>query len=221
MASENNITRRTIEINKPMTPLEKRILDISFKHKLSHIGSNIISVNVIDKIFQVKKSDEPFILSNGHAGLALYVVLEKYGYGDAEELYLKHGTHPNRDLEHHIFATTGSLGHGIGIAVGMAIADKNKSVYVLMSDGECAEGSVWEALRVAGDLRMENLRVAVIANGWGAYGKVDVNDLDRRLNTFYPTMVVRANLYSYPGFLQGQAGHYVTMNEEEYKEALQ
>ena len=49
-------------------------------------------------IFQAKKKEEPFILSNGHAGLALYVVLEKWGYAHAEELFDKHGVHPNRDI---------------------------------------------------------------------------------------------------------------------------
>ncbi len=203
-----------------MNELEKRIIDISYKKHLSHIGSCLVAVNVINTIFQVKTSRDPFILSNGHAGLALYVVLEKYGYGNAEELFDKHGVHPNRDVEHHIFASAGSLGHGIGIALGLALADKSRPVYVLLSDGECAEGSVWEALRLAGDLRIENFRVAVVANGWGAYGQIDINDLDRRLNTFYPVMVVRANLYSYPDWIQGQAAHYVTMTEEQYKEVL-
>ena len=198
--------------------LEQRVLEISYKKKLSHIGSCLIAVNVIDAIFQVKKSSEPFILSNGHAGLALYVVLENYKYGNAEELFDIHGVHPNRDQEHRVDASTGSLGHGIGIAVGMALADKTRNVYVLMSDGECAEGSVWESLRIAGDLRLENLRVAVIANGWGAYGKIDVSDLDTRLNVFYPTMVTRTNLYAYPNWLQGQEGHYHVMSDEDYKE---
>ena len=201
-----------------MNDLEKRILSISFRHKLSHIGSSLISVNVIDKIFMTKKSSDPFILSNGHAGLALYCVLEKYGYGDAEELFKKHGVHPNRDVKHGIYTSTGSLGHGIGIALGMALADKTQIVYVLLSDGECAEGSVWEALRLAGDLRIENLRVAVVANGWGAYGAIDVEDLDRRINTFYPTLVVKCNLFHLPDFMQGQQAHYVIMTDEQYKE---
>jgi len=94
-----------------MNDLQKRIIEISHKHKLSHLSSCLASVNVIDKIYSVKKEDEPFILSNGHAALALYVVLEKYGLTmcggkkkvNAEELYLKHGTHPNRDLENGIW----------------------------------------------------------------------------------------------------------------------
>jgi transketolase N-terminal domain/subunit len=60
--------------------LEKRILEISYKNKLSHLSSNLTAVNIIDEIYCIKGNTNPFILSSGHAGLALYVVLEKY-YG--------------------------------------------------------------------------------------------------------------------------------------------
>jgi len=203
-----------------MNELYKRIIDISYKYKLSHISSCLTSVEIIDKIYSVKKHDEPFILSNGHAALALYVILEKYYFKDAEALYLKHGTHPNRDLDDKIYASTGSLGHGIGIAVGMAIADKTKNVYVLLSDGECTEGSVWEALRIAGEQRLENLRVTVNANGHGAYSLIDTDTLDTRLQMFYPTLVVKTNLLQFPGWLNGIEGHYHILNDEEYKELI-
>ena len=176
-----------------------------------------MAVHIIDKIFTVKKPSDPFILSAGHAGLALYVVLEKFDYGNAEKLWKKHGTHPNRDMEHGIWASTGSLGHGIGIAVGMAMADPKQNVYVLMSDGECAEGSVWEALRIASDNRLENLRITVYANGYSAYGKVDVDMLDTRLQMFYPTLVVRTNIFALPDYLQGLDGHYAILTKEQYE----
>lgn len=198
--------------------LKKRILDISYKHKLSHIGSCLVAIDVLDRIYSVKKKEEPFILSNGHAGLALYVILEKYEGQDAEQLYLKHGTHPNRDLKAGIWASTGSLGHGIGIAVGMALANPERTVYVTISDGECAEGSVWEALAVARKYQIENLRVTLIANGYSAYDKVDIDDLDIRINSFYPTMLVRTNMFSYPDWLQGLRAHYQVMSEGQYKE---
>lgn len=201
-----------------MNILEKRILEISYKLKLSHIGSCLVSANIIDKMFQVKKKDEPFILSNGHAGLALYVCLEKWEFKDAEELAKKHGTHPNRDLEDRIDCSTGSLGQGLPIAVGMALADRSKLVYCLISDGEAAEGSIWEALRIAADLRLENLRLACVANGYGGYSKIDVDDLDTRLNAFYPTMVFRVNLFGMPDWIQGLKGHYCVMTDEQYKE---
>ena len=195
-----------------------RVLEISHKHKLSHISSCLTSLGIIEKIYEAKKHDEPFILSNGHAAISLYVMIEKYYFKNAEELYLKHGTHPNRDLQDKIYASTGSLGHGIGIAVGMAIADKTKNVYVLLSDGELAEGSVWEALRIAGELRLENLRVTVNANGLGAYSILDVELLDTRLQMFYPTLVVKTNLNQFPAYLNGIGGHYHVLTDEQYEE---
>ena len=198
--------------------LKRRILSISYKHKLSHIGSCLTSVDLIDHIYKTKKKDEPFILSNGHAGLALYVVLEKFEGKDAEKLWKKHGTHPCRNLKDGIYCSTGSLGQGLTVAVGMAMADRSRNVYVLTSDGEMAEGSSWEALRLASELRLENLRVTVVANGLSAYGNVDVDALDMRMQYFYPSLVVKTNLFSYPAWLQGLAGHYVVMNKEQYEE---
>jgi transketolase len=200
--------------------LEKRILTISHKHKLSHIGSCLIANGPIESIYKVKKPDEPFILSAGHAALALYCNLEQWGFGDAEKLYKKHGTHPNRDMKDGIWASTGSLGHGVGIGVGMAIANRKRLVYILMTDGECSEGSVWEALRVASDLKLENIRLAVVCNGYGAYGKIDVDLLEQRLLMFYPCIVIKANLFNYPDWLQGQQGHYIIMNDEQAKEVI-
>ena len=201
-----------------MSFLENRILEISKKHNLSHIGSCLIASGPIEATYKVKKPDEPFILSNGHAALALYCVLEAWGFGDAEELYKKHGTHPNRDPNHGIWASTGSLGHGIGIAVGMAVSDRKRLVYVMVSDGECAEGSLWEALRIATEQRLENLRIIVLCNGYGGFGKIEIESLEERLKLFYPCVVVKANLFNYPDWMQGQDGHYVVMSDEQYKE---
>jgi len=203
-----------------MNALEKRIIDISRKYNLSHIGSCLTSVNIIDGIYSVKKKNEPFILSNGHAGLALYVVLEKYKGKDAEKLWKKHGTHPNRDLKDGIWCSTGSLGQGLPIAVGMALANRKRNVYALTSDGEMNEGSCWEALRIASEQRLENLRISVVANGYTAYGKTDVDLLDLRMQYFYPSLVIRTNLFAFPDFLQGLWGHYRVLTKEEYEQIL-
>ena len=93
-----------------MNALTDRVIQLSKKLGLSHIGSCCTAVGIIDEIYSVKKEDEPFILSAGHAGLALYVILEKYYGFDAEKLYHKHGTHPNRSLGDKIYCSTGSLG---------------------------------------------------------------------------------------------------------------
>lgn len=206
-----------------MTPLSKqelRILDISYRKKQSHLSSCLTSVQLIDSIYKVKKKNEPFILSNGHAGLALYVILEKEEGKNAEKLFDKHGVHPNRDLKDGIYCSTGSLGSGITIAVGMALANKKRNVYVLMGDGEFAEGSCWEALRIAGEQRLENLKIMVNANGYSALGKVETELLDHRVNLFYPTLVIKTNMFKYPAFLNGVGGHYKVMSEQEYKEVI-
>lgn len=201
-----------------LNKLQQRILEISFKKKLSHIGSCLTAVQLIDHIYLIKNIKDSFVLDNGHAALALYVVLEKFHFLDAEELFNKHGVHPNRDANDLIDCSTGSLGQGIPIAVGMALADPKNLVYVLTSDGAMNEGSNWEALRIAGEQRIENLRVTVNANGWGAYSKIESNLLDTRMQMFYPSLVVQTETLKYPAWLQGLEGHYHVMNEEEYKE---
>ena|SRR3990167_1852631 len=203
-----------------LSGLEKKIIDISYKKGLSHINSCLTAVALIDSVYEVKKPEDIFILSNGHAGLALYVVLEKYLGKNAEELYDKHGVHPNRDIGDGIYVSAGSLGSAITLAIGMAIVNRKREVYVLLSDGECVEGSVWEALRIAGELRLENLKVMVNANGTGAYGKIDTDLLDQRINMFYPTLVVRTKMFKFPDYLQGVHGHYKILNEKEYKEII-
>lgn len=200
-----------------MNELEKRIIDISFKYRLSHIGSCLSTINYLDQTYKVKNKDEPFILSNGHAGLALYVVLEKYG---AEYLFKKNGVHPNRCLEDGIWCSTGSLGMGLSVGVGMALADRSKNIYVFISDGECAEGSVWEALRIASDFKLKNLKITCIANGYSALGKIDLDYLETRLNSFYPVVMKRADMSGFPIWLQGLEGHYHIMTEEEYEKII-
>ena len=97
-----------------LTKLEKRIIDLSYKNKVSHIGSCLSAIKTIDKIYSLKKPNEPFILSSAHASIALYAVLEKYEKQNAQKLFDKHGVHCNRDIENGIWASGGSLGHGLG-----------------------------------------------------------------------------------------------------------
>lgn len=210
------IEREGMLLNK----LEKRILDISYKKKLSHIGSCLTAIRLIDHIYLVKRLEDSFVLDSGHAALALYVVLEKFHFLDAEKLFDKHGVHPNRAKEDLIDVSTGSLGQGLPIAVGMALADPKHDVYVLTSDGAMNEGSNWEALRIAGEKRIENLRITVNANGWTAYDKSDVELLDTRMQMFYPSLVIKSERLDLPDWLQGLNAHYVTMTKEMYEEII-
>ena len=203
-----------------MVDIKKRILEIAYKHKLSHLGSYLSAVDIIDEIYKSKNKEDIFILSSGHAALALYVVLEKYEGKNAEELFLKHGGHPHRDEDNGIYCSTGSLGLGITVAVGRALANKNRKVHVLISDGESAEGSVWEALRFIQENNLTNIEVFVNVNGYAAYDKVDTKYLVDRLEAFLPRINIRyTSVNQYP-FLRGLNAHYHVMSEEDYKSIL-
>jgi transketolase N-terminal domain/subunit len=189
--------------------LHDRIIEISKKHHLSHLGSNLTSVNIINEIYQVKKEDEPFILSCGHCGVGLYVVLEKYYGFDAEELYLKHGIHPCRDVEHKIYCSTGSLGMGIGVSIGMALADRTKNVYCLISDGEAFEGSIWEAANVIHRYKITNLKVYCNWNGLSAYSEVELWMMGN-LKKIFPGINIKVDWVEKYG-LKGLSAHYITL----------
>ncbi len=146
--------------------LKKRILEISYKNKLSHLGSCLTAVDIIKEIYDKKKENEPFVLSSGHAGLGLYCVLEARGGRNAEEIFSHHGVHPDRCNECGIDCSTGSLGQGLPIAVGMALADRSKNVYCLISDGEYSEGSIWESLRIKREQTLDNLIIYCNFNSW-------------------------------------------------------
>jgi len=203
-----------------MVDLKKRILEIAYKYKLSHLGSYLSAVDIIEKIYKKKDKKDIFILSSGHASLALYVVMEKYEGRNAEELFIKYGGHPHRNEEDGIYCSTGSLGLGITVAIGRALADKNRKVYVLISDGECAEGSIWESLRFIKENNMDNIEVYVNVNGYAAYDKVDTEYLSKRLLSFLPNINLRyTSVNQYP-FLKGINAHYHAMSEEDYKLTL-
>ena len=192
-----------------MNTLHSRIIEISKKLHLAHLGSCLTSVDIIDEIYDTKKEEEKFVLSSGHAGLALYVVLEKYYGLDAEELFLKHGTHPKRDLQDRISCTTGSLGLGLSIALGMAIADQTKDVYCLISDGECFEGIIWESANVIQKYAVSNLKIYLNFNGWSAYDKIE-SGMFLSMHLLIPSMKVKfTNVEDY-GF-HGLSAHYITL----------
>ena len=199
--------------------MKSRILDIAWYNDLSHLGSYFSAAGIEEEIFQTKKEDDIFILSSGHAALALYAALEKYCGKNAEDLFAKHGGHPHRDEENGIYCSTGSLGMGITVAVGRALADRNRNVYVLISDGECAEGSVWEALRFIKDNALTNIKVYVNINGYVAYDSIDTKYLSDRLKAFLPEINLRyTNVNEFP-FLKGLNAHYHVMSKEDYMQA--
>ena len=200
-----------------MSPLERRIIDITYQEKMSHLSSVLSAAPIIEEIYAKKHNDEVFVLSHGHAGLALYCKLEQlYDNVDAVELLHKHGIHPNRDLDNHLYVSTGSLGSGLPIAVGHALATPNKTVYCMISDGECAEGSIWEALRFIHDYKVDNLEVYVNINGLGAYDSIDTDLLTQRLQAFLPRINIRTSKPTDFSFAKGLQTHYHVLSDNDY-----
>lgn len=202
-----------------LNQLKKRLIDITYKHGMSHLSSTLSALPIIWEIYNSKQKDEVFILSNGHAGLALYVVIE-FLYGvNAEYLLGKHGIHPSRDIENHIYCSGGSLGCGIGISAGMALADRSKKVYCMISDGECGESNVFGVLALVHKLGLENLKIYVNVNGISAISEIDVDYLIERLNAYVPNkniLHIRYNKDINLSFTQGIESHYHRITEEEY-----
>ena len=202
-----------------MKDLYKRLLNICYERQLHHLGSYFSALQIIDQIYSEMDKDDIFILSNGHAVVALYVILEKYYGLDAVELHEKYGDHPKRNELDKLHCSTGSLGMGVTVAVGRALANPARDVYCLLSDGECAEGSVWEALRFAYENKVTNLKLYVNANGWSAYDTVDLDYLENRIKAFHPDVNYVRTTVEHFG-LKGLHAHYTNFNEEQYKEAL-
>src|SRR4030042_2648892 len=176
-------------LTKKQKGLRKKILEISYKNKYSHLGSCLSCIDLISVTYEVKKKEDNFVLSNGHAGVALYAVLVEKGLiknSDIHNMYI----HPDRDVKKGIYVSTGSLGQGFSIALGMALADKKRHVYCLISDGEGAEGSIWESLRIGFELSVKNLTIILNANGWGGYDPIPLKPLFKRLKSFGYGLVI-------------------------------
>jgi transketolase len=204
-----------------MNTLLRRIIDITYKEKISHLSSTLSAAPILEEIYAQRKDDEVVILSNGHSGLALYCVLEqRYGV-DPVALLHKHGIHPGKDLDNYLYCSTGSLGSGLPIAVGHAIATPDKKVYCMVSDGECAEGSIWEALRFIQERPLDNLEVYANINGMGAYDKIDVDYLVQRLQSFLPRIHIRKSEPYKWSFAQDLLTHYYVLKPEDYAEITQ
>lgn len=205
------------EINK----IKLRILEISYEHKLSHIGSCLTALPIIYECYSMRPPNFRFVLSSGHAGLALYCVLEHFGLiADAEKLLVEDGIHPVRFRnEKVIHFSTGSLGLGAVGACGIAYALPDHRVDVVCSDGEAAEGAVWEALRMA-KFNYPNLHFHFNLNGFSALEKVDTFYLSKVLRAMHDGIKIhhtesQMNEFS---FLKGVDAHYYVMNETDWNE---
>ena len=170
--------------------IRRIILQQAKRAKVGHIGSALSVADIISVLYgSVLRIPDPghpdrdrFILSNGHSALALYAALYLKGWlcwDDLEEYCTDNsllGVHPECKLKGIDFCT-GSLGHGITYGAGAALAARLqrslRRIYVLLSDGECNEGSVWEAVMFAAHHNLSNLIVIIDLNGQQAFGYTD------------------------------------------------
>lgn len=182
-------------MNVDTTDLAKRIrrhvLRMTHRAKASHVGSCFSVVDILAVLYGRVMAHYPgnpkapgrdrLILSKGHAAAALYATLAEFGYFPADwlERFCEDGSILLGHASHHVAGvevSTGSLGHGLPIAVGMALAAKMKGethrVFCILSDGELQEGSVWEAVQFAAEHRLGNLVAIVDQNGQQGLGKI-------------------------------------------------
>ena len=150
------------------TRMMRTILELAHVSKEGHVPSSLSVLDIIYSVYEkyiTKNSDHKFVLSKGHASLGLYVVLDYFGMlGSDISSFCKFdsllGGHPSNKIPS-VEASTGSLGHGMPIAVGMAMAKKIQGiggkVFVLIGDGEANEGTIWESALLASHHSLDNL----------------------------------------------------------------
>ncbi len=215
--------------------LRQDVVDMIVNGKGGHIGGDMSVMDVLVTLYFKEmnisvdnfntKDHDHFIMSKGHSVESLYAVLAEKGFFSREQVlkeFSQFGSlfigHPNNKLPG-IEMNSGALGHGLPVAVGMAIAErKNKShnrVYVVMGDGELAEGSVWEGAMAGANYRLDNLCAVVDRNrlqisgttedvmalddliakwsafGWHVINVADGNDIDQLQKAFDEARVVK------------------------------
>jgi len=165
--------------------IRRRVLDISMAAQTSHIGSSLSCIEILEAAlsktgFDLNSPTNEFVLSKGHAAPALYSALAEHGYLNVSDL--EHYATPGSKLEEHpnhfipyVPTPSGSLGHGLAFGAGFVLAGMRDETFrqatVVMSDGECNEGTVWEAAIFAGSRTLTNLTVIIDSNSWQATGR--------------------------------------------------
>lgn len=165
----------------------RRLLDVSQQVPALHGGAALSAMEMVDCIYHGLMRDpagtnspDTFVMSKGHGCMVQYIILEDLGVLERKDLDLyckaegRLGCHPdygNPGIE----ASTGSLGHGMGLTVGMAYTEKfmkknDGNVYVVLSDGEFQEGSTWECMMMAANLGVDNLIAFMDHNGMQSFG---------------------------------------------------
>ena len=179
------------DLQRIAAELRGQVIKMSHQAGTPHLGSALSCLDILTAAYWTalridpKKPTDPerdrFILSKGHAASALYAVLAKRSFFDPNWLdsFAHHGSplaeQPAPHCAPGVELATGSLGHGLPVGLGMALAaqikDQAYRVLVVLSDGECNEGSVWEAALLAPALKLNRLAVVIDFNKWQATGR--------------------------------------------------
>lgn len=186
-----------------LTDIKKNILSMAHYSHASHVGSALSVVDILYvlyfKVANINKENinsldrDKIILSKGHASTALYSVLSAKGLLNPAcltQYYIDGGKlpgHLDKDSTAGVDASAGSLGHGLSLGLGIAIANSSHSVYVVLGDGECDEGSIWEAVSLASALNIKNLTAIVDNNnlqGFGHASEISGGNLADKFKSF-------------------------------------
>ena len=176
------------------------ILNAIYNAQSSHIGSALSCIDLLiaqknfikktEKIDEIE-SMERIVLSKGHGAAAFYALLSAVGASIDYKDYYQNDSWLTGHISHKVkgvIHSTGSLGHGLPVTCGMAFANKNKRYSVLLSDGEMQEGSNWEALMVAPQLKLKNISIIIDYNNQQSFGKVtdtmSIDPLEKKLEAF-------------------------------------
>jgi len=173
--------------------IRKLVIEAAYYAGHGHIPSALSIVEILLGIDSVKTEDDVFILSKGHGCLAYYAYLVQKNKISVEELRnfgkkdSKLGGHPDRNKIKDIYASTGSLGHGLPIAVGAAMAKKimkkDGKVFCVVGDGEVNEGTIWESSMIASKNKLNNL-VCIVDNNNSQTRSLQVENLSNKFQAF-------------------------------------
>ena len=170
--------------------IRKDILNASFEAKACHLGSSLSCVEIlVDLFYDTLKEKDVFVFSKASGAATYYAILADKGFFPKEKLaqYLHDYPEASKEVPG-VTHSVGSIGHGLAVATGLALADRTKRVFVLLSDGELQEGVTYESALVARQHNLTNLYVIVDDNSLQACGAVkDILDLETAYEFYQKT----------------------------------
>jgi transketolase len=196
--NEKNLISKALDLRR------KTFLEFIRKGE-AHLGGSFSMIEILVALYEkILKKNDKFILSKSHSSFPLCILLNEKGFKTEMT------THLEIDKKNGIHCTTGSLGHGLPISTGMAfskkIQKKNGNIYVMMSDGECQEGTTWESLLISTKQNLNNLKIIVDYNKIQALSKLDdalpLNNLVSKFKAFNCNTVEIKNGHFFPSIFK-------------------